>query len=208
MPKSNPPNQSAGFAPARSSSIRVRQKYSAARNANSPKISSVPVRSLTFALKTRIGSSDSVVQAKTPSTAYAIRASTNFFLIVNFYRLSVVSSRSIAASFVTLVHRGGFEPPYLLRGTDLQSVGFNHSPTCANPKTPPGRAKKQHRHCPAFLSSGNESRELPPDNYTRRIIFRWSALSCAASARRRANLFCFRNLVFLELAKGIEPPTL
>ena len=75
--------QSVGFAPARSSSIRVRQKYSTARKANSPRITNVPVRSLTFALKTRIGSSDSVVQAKTPSAAYAIRASTNFFLIVN-----------------------------------------------------------------------------------------------------------------------------
>src|ERR1019366_7862824 len=47
----------------------------------------------------------------------------------------------LITSFITLVHRGGFEPPYLLRGTDLQSVGFNRSPTCANPKTPPGRAK-------------------------------------------------------------------
>ena len=43
-------------------------------------------------------------------------------------------------TFLSLVHRGGFEPPYLLRGTDLQSVGFNHSPTCANPKTLPDRA--------------------------------------------------------------------
>ena len=53
-------------------------------------------------------------------------------------------------SFATLVHRGGFEPPYLLRGTDLQSVGFNRSPTCANPKTPSGSAQHntdtaQHR---------------------------------------------------------------
>ena len=52
-------------------------------------------------------------------------------------------------------------------------------------------------------------RELPPDNYTRRKITLMECLkSCAASARRRANLFCFRNLIFLELAKGIEPPTL
>src|ERR1019366_5221731 len=68
-------------------------------------------------------------------------------------------------SFATLVHRGGFEPPYLLRGTDLQSVGFNRSPTCANPKTPSGSAQTQHRHCPASLRSGNAMRERPPDTY-------------------------------------------
>ncbi len=142
MSASLPPLQSVGFALSRSSSIRVRQKYSAARNANSPRIRSVPVRSRTFALKTRIGSSDNVVQAKMPRTAYAIRASTNFFLIVNFLlppqRRQQLKHRRF---FATLVHRGGFEPPYLLRGTDLQSVGFNHSPTCANPKTLLGRAK-------------------------------------------------------------------
>ena len=196
--------------PARSSSIRVRQKYSAARKANSPKISSVPLRSLTFQSKTRIGSSDSVVQAKTPSAAYAIRASTNFFLMVNArpstscYRLRLLPPQArIATSFTTLVHRGGFEPPYLLRGTDLQSVGFNHSPTCANPKTP--RRANTVQHFSARETDCENSRLTPtlagiyPDGVP------WN---CAASARRRANLFCFRNLVFLELAKGIEPPTL
>src|SRR5260221_6645185 len=107
-----------------------------------------------FAFKTRIGSSDSVVQAKTPSAAYAIRASTNFFLIVTkipcfkvsrFQGFKDPKARDATLNpcnletlllFATLVHRGGFDPPYLLRGTDLQSVGFNHSPTCANPKTP------------------------------------------------------------------------
>src|SRR5258707_15851279 len=65
-------------------------------------------------------------------------------------------------SFTTLVHRGGFEPPYLLRGTDLQSVGFNHSPTCANPKTP-RRAKNNTDTVQHFSSSGNRLRELPPE---------------------------------------------
>jgi hypothetical protein len=31
----------------------------------------------------------------------------------------------------SLVHREGFEPSYLRGGADLQSAGFNHSPTCA-----------------------------------------------------------------------------
>jgi hypothetical protein len=60
--------------------------------------------------------------------------------IVNFLPAPQARPLLKLATF-TLVHRGGFEPPYLLRGTDLQSVGFNHSPTCANPKTPPNRAK-------------------------------------------------------------------
>jgi hypothetical protein len=33
--------------------------------------------------------------------------------------------------FKSLVHREGFEPSYLRGGADLQSAGFNHSPTCA-----------------------------------------------------------------------------
>jgi len=48
----------------------------------------------------------------------------------------------------TLVHRGGFEPPYLLRGTDLQSVGFNHSPTCAKSgNTPDAQNSTPTQHC-------------------------------------------------------------
>ena len=62
--------------------MRVRQKYIADRNANIPRIASVPARRLTLPLKTRIGSFDNVVHAKTPNTAYAIKASANFFLIV------------------------------------------------------------------------------------------------------------------------------
>ena len=146
-----PTLQSAGFALSRSSSIRSRQKCSAVRKANTPRISNVPVRSLTFPLKTRIGSFDSVVQAKTPSTAYATSARTNFFLIVTQSQVSkfqgfqskisafgffeTLKLRNLETFLTSLVHRGGFEPPYLLRGTDLQSVGFNRSPTCANPKT-------------------------------------------------------------------------
>ena len=39
------------------------------------------------------------------------------------------------ASRLNLVHREGFEPSYLRGGADLQSAGFNHSPTCAELKT-------------------------------------------------------------------------
>jgi hypothetical protein len=38
---------------------------------------------------------------------------------------------TLNGSLKSLVHREGFEPSYLLRGADLQSAGFNHSPTCA-----------------------------------------------------------------------------
>jgi len=41
-----------------------------------------------ISIKTRIGSFDSVVQAKTPSTAYATSARTNFFLIVTQSQVS------------------------------------------------------------------------------------------------------------------------
>ena len=41
------------------------------------------------------------------------------------------SARFLNASRESLVHRGGFEPSYLRGGADLQSAGFNHSPTCA-----------------------------------------------------------------------------
>jgi hypothetical protein len=52
-------------------------------------------------------------------------------------------------------------------------------------------------------------RELPPDNDTRRKNKLKECFTIVPpSARRRADLFCFRNLIFLELAKGIEPPTL
>src|ERR1044071_10455766 len=36
-----------------------------------------------------------------------------------------------------LVHREGFEPSYLRGGADLQSAGFNHSPTCAELQNSP-----------------------------------------------------------------------
>src|SRR6202035_5566078 len=40
-------------------------------------------------------------------------------------------------SFKSLVHREGFEPSYLRGGADLQSAGFNHSPTCAELQNSP-----------------------------------------------------------------------
>ncbi len=38
---------------------------------------------------------------------------------------------------IILVHREGFEPSYLRGGADLQSAGFNHSPTCAELQNSP-----------------------------------------------------------------------
>jgi hypothetical protein len=43
-------------------------------------------------------------------------------------------------SFKSLVHREGFEPSYLRGGADLQSAGFNHSPTCAELQNSPAFA--------------------------------------------------------------------
>ena len=47
-------------------------------------MSSVPVRNLTFKSNTRIGSSDSVSNAKRAKTPKAMSATTNFFLTVKF----------------------------------------------------------------------------------------------------------------------------
>ncbi len=112
------------------------------------------------------------------------------------------------------MHRGGFEPPYLLRGTDLQSVGFNHSPTCANPKTS-GRTKtpaqKPHRHRSALLSSGNKTRELPPDtaspeNGPPENTLYGVPLCCAASARCRAQPLLFPESCFSGAGEGNRTP--
>ena len=139
-----------------------------------------------------------VFQASAPKTAYAARASIN--------RLAPLAFALAIIALLIMVHRGGFEPPYLLRGTDLQSVGFNHSPTCANPKTS-GRAKNYTRHCPVISQFGKtkceNSRLTLAGNYLEGVLW-----ICAACARCRVNLFCFRNPVYLELAKGFEPLTL
>ena len=69
-----------------------------------------------------------------------------------------------------------------LGGTDLQSVGFNHSPTCANPETPFQPTPQHTGVIDPYRSSGNESGFLArqplhsPENYWVECINR-----CAAS---------------------------
>ena len=105
------------------------------------------------------------------------------------------------------MHRGGFEPPYLLRGTDLQSVGFNHSPTCANPKTSAGNRPAQTTTPQPQLSAREtkceNSRLTPnplPENNLKECLYYG-----ATRARRRANLFCFRNLFIWSWRRESNP---
>src|SRR6204780_4686101 len=107
-----------------------------------------------------------------------------------------------------------------LGGTDLQSVGFNHSPTCANFPGRCGRrapSNRKLRRLPArvhgnlqinspltFATQGNHGSRLShrEDHYTPEKRSEWSAFGktrCAAAA-------AYSNR-FLELAKGFEPPT-
>jgi hypothetical protein len=166
-----------------------------------------------------------------PSTAYATNASPNFFLIVTSsmfqsfkvskfqgtrrqpdFTLKPCNSETLKPS-LHLVHRGGFEPPYLLRGTDLQSVGFNHSPTCANPKN------TALRNNYTDITQPFSARETKCENsrltYTRRKIdglpskkLKSLPQRCAANLRVAAPTSSVSGILCLELAKGIEPPTL
>jgi hypothetical protein len=51
-------------------------------------------------------------------------------------------------------------------------------------------------------------RELPPDTYTRRKNKLKECFQTAPPARVAAKTSLFPESVYLELAKGIEPPTL
>jgi hypothetical protein len=58
-----------------------------------------------------------------------------------------------------LVHREGFEPSYLRGGADLQSAGFNHSPTCAELQNSPAFAAYiRHSSQPFTLAYGRSFR--------------------------------------------------
>ena len=103
-----------------------------------------------------------------------------------------------------LVHRGGFEPPYLLRGTDLQSVGFNHSPTCAKTKkrghTNQNPSKKRRRKL------GNETRELPLDTCNQPENTLMECVKTGAlSARLRANLPLFPETILWSWRRDLNP---
>ena len=117
--------------------MRNRQKCKKVLKANNPTIKSVPVRSLTSKSKTRTDSFDSVCHAKIPSAAYAMTARTSFRLV--FKDPSQTTPRDFASG---LPHSRPLNSSTWctgkdsnlrtsLGGTDLQSVGFNHSPTCA-----------------------------------------------------------------------------
>ena len=180
----------------------------------------MPVRNLTFALKTRIGSSDSVVQARMPSTAYAISASTNFFLIVTQvpgFKVSKFQGTQVRARFTLkpcnletlkpslLVHRGGFEPPYLLRGTDLQSVGFNRSPTCANPENRSYGQNKTHLRRRQFAARKTKcgiSRLTPTlaGNYLMECV-----ITVAPLARVAAQTAVFPEIILWSWRRDLNP---
>jgi hypothetical protein len=114
-----------------------------------------------------------------------------------------------------------------LGGTDLQSVGFNHSPTCAKSlgrcsRCAPADYHLQAHGTPArpdqrsnlslqFRKTGKPRLAQETAKITaRRKSTEWSALEkpvapLTESAVRRKIRSCCRSL---ELAKGFEPPTL
>ena len=119
-----------------------------------------------------------------------------------------------------------------LGGTDLQSVGFNHSPTCANflgrcsryapssrpPGRPPGNVHGKpadHSYSHTLLSQHRETKARAQEAAkitTRRKSLEWSALEKPAAPlpppAEFVSWFSFPDFRFLELAKGFEPPTL
>ncbi len=59
---------------------------------------------------------------------------------------------SIILVVIILVHREGFEPSYLRGGADLQSAGFNHSPTCAELQNSPAICCRHRCRHPVFIA--------------------------------------------------------
>ena len=98
-----------------------------------------------------------------------------------------------------------------LGGTDLQSVGFNHSPTCAQTF---GRCSctQLDLHKSAFAKAGKPriARKDCAKITTRRKTSDWSALEkpVAPLPSPPPNGKFVSSCRFLELAKGFEPPTL
>ncbi len=111
-------------------------------------------------------------------------------------------------------------------GTDLQSVGFNHSPTCANFRAFPAtnrnsRNQPRRLRCARrmMLRQGNDPKEeqsarenpLARKHHTWKNSL-WSAVGKNLLRRRAAKnaLYSGTEMLnqMLELAKGFEPPTL
>ena len=141
-------------------------------------------------------------------------------------------------SFKSLVHREGFEPSYLRGGADLQSAGFNHSPTCAELQNSPAVCRRNRclHHChirhssqiftPAYgdrsdgfakvLTFANVKNRNARENAIARKhhtwkIPLWSAVGKSVKpppAPARLALAYLRPEPMLELAKGFEPLTL
>jgi hypothetical protein len=93
------------------------------RSANTPKKAMVAVRNLISTSKpskvSRIGSFDKVSQLRSANTTKASIARPNFFPI------ATATSQTWCTGKDSNLRTS-------LGGTDLQSVGFNHSPTCAS----------------------------------------------------------------------------
>src|SRR5689334_1695661 len=127
-------------------------------------------------------------------------------------------------SFKSLVHREGFEPSYLRGGADLQSAGFNHSPTCAElhnrPALPADPALVTDIHTrvrkivrtdfakvPTCKVKNRNARDdaIARKHHTWKIPL-WSAVGKSVKPPRRADILNPESM--LELAKGFEPLTL
>ena len=123
--------------------------------------------------------------------------------------------------FKSLVHREGFEPSYLRGGADLQSAGFNHSPTCAELQNSSALPA-----CPAFLADmhATEDRsgglfDLMPSKVTNRKAREYAShanttlgkfpygVPLEKSVKPPRRISCLPEPM-LELAKGFEPLTL
>jgi hypothetical protein len=121
------------------------------------------------------------------------------------------------------VHREGFEPSYLRGGADLQSAGFNHSPTCAElqnssalPAYPAFLADihaTEDRSDGLFDSKPSKSEEqksareytLARKHHTWKIPYGVLLENSVKPPPRRIS--CLPEPM-LELAKGFEPLTL
>ena len=104
-----------------------------------------------------------------------------------------------------------------LGGTDLQSVGFNHSPTCARNADPPAHPSPESGH---HSRASAKALPRPSDTNRRTVSVRRNGSAnrhlevlygvlleknYAATAPRNT---CVSGNCYLELAKGFEPLTL
>ena len=169
----------------------------------------------------RTFSSDKVVHDRIPNPTNAANANTNRFT-VSLRELpagiSPAGSRPLYDS--TLVHREGFEPSYLRRGADLQSAGFNHSPTCAEGRysalylirqSTARIATSVRRVCRAAKTKAQQGRRnaqkipLRPKPQLEKASLRSAARNLPILRRAK---YLHSGTCYLELAKGFEPLTL